>query len=100
MAKIKGLDAKVDLHPDYGVPQRIYDIVPPSRIAGGVRRIAAALSPKATPTPRRIAEDFLKGVAAELRISVDPSHLRFDKVNRTILGRHVLFQQYHDGKPI
>jgi hypothetical protein len=39
-------------------------------------------------------------VADDLHISVDPSHLRFDKVNRTILGRHVLFQQYYDGLPV
>ena len=35
-----------------------------------------------------------------LRIDPDLSQLKFDKVIKSILGSHVLFQQYEAGKPI
>jgi Zn-dependent metalloprotease len=97
MAKIKGLDANIELSDQYGVPCRISDITPKSQKLAIAK--SAGTAKKAMP-PRQIAEEFLKSIADDLDISVDPSHLRFDKVNRTILGRHVLFQQYHDGKPV
>lgn len=97
MAKIKGLKANVELSDQYGVPRRIFDIQPKSQKAAIARSAGIA---KQTMLPRQIAEEFLKSIAGDLDISVDPSHLRFDKVNRTILGLHVLFQQYHDGKPV
>ena len=33
-------------------------------------------------------------------MSRDLSDLKFDKVKQTILGNHVLYQQYHDGRPV
>src|SRR5262245_36303996 len=98
MAKIKGLNANVEISPEYGVPRRISDIKQPSPKAD-VRGLTAS-SAKTEIAPRQIAESFLQSIADDLGISVDPSHLRFDKVNRTILGRHVLFQQFFDGKPV
>ena len=35
-----------------------------------------------------------------MRIAPDLSQLKFDKVKPSILGVHVLYQQYHAGKPI
>jgi Zn-dependent metalloprotease len=49
---------------------------------------------------RIIAENFLKGIADKISVRTDHAHLRFDKVKQSILGKHVLFQQYYDGKPI
>jgi hypothetical protein len=51
-------------------------------------------------TPRAAAQAFLKTIAKELKIKPDLSDLRFDKVIESPLGTHVLFQQYHDKKPI
>jgi Zn-dependent metalloprotease len=84
MAKIKNIKAKVEAHPQYNVPRRIYDIeAKPSK-----------------QDPAKIAEGFLKKIARDLKIKPDLSHLRFDKVRKTILGSHVLYQQYHEDKPI
>src|SRR5712692_6815499 len=84
MAKIKGLKAKLEAHPRYGVPGRIYDIeTKPSK-----------------EEPALIAESLLKKIARDLKINPDLSQLKFDQVKESILGSHVLYQQYHDGIPI
>src|SRR5882724_7290215 len=100
MAKIKGLKAKVDIHPQYKVPRRIYDIErrPPRFTRTKVGR--AGPGKAGTDRLREVAEAFLKKVAKDLRIDPDLSQLRFDKVINSILGSHVLFQQYEEGKPI
>jgi Zn-dependent metalloprotease len=84
MSGIKALKAKVQEHPVYGTPQRIYDI--------HARPSAAE--------PREIVEDMLKKLAKDLEIKPDLSQIRFDKVNKTVLGSHVLFQQHHRGLQI
>ena len=84
MTKLKGLTAKVETHPRDKTPRRIYDVkMPPSR-----------------KTPRKIAEATLKKIAGDLKIRPDLSQLKFDKVKKSILGSHVLYQQYHAGKQI
>jgi Zn-dependent metalloprotease len=84
MSRRKGVKAKVDVHPRYGVPQRFHDVqAPPSKAK-----------------PAEIAAGFLKQVASELKIKPDLSQLKFDKVKKSVLGRHVLYQQYHDGKAV
>ncbi|MGA9773908.1 MAG: M36 family metallopeptidase [Blastocatellia bacterium] len=84
MAKIKGLKAKVENHPQYNVPRQIRDI-----------EMKASKS-----DPAKIAETMLKKIAPDLKINPDLSQLKFDKVKETILGSHVLYQQYYEGKPI
>ena len=84
MAKLKGVKAEVQAHPVYQVPQKIYNI-------------EASSSSK---SPKAIATSFLKKIAPDLKIKSDLSQLKFDKVKESVLGTHVLFQQYHDGKPI
>ena len=84
MAKMKGLTAKVETHEQYKTPHRIYDIE----------------SNTSNQTPQQIAEATLKKIAGDLKIRPDLSQLKFDKVKESILGSHVLYQQYHAGKPI
>src|SRR6266480_3089013 len=84
MVKLKGLKAKVEKHPQYNVPRRIYDIE----------------SKSSKEDPQRIAESMLKKVAPDLKIKPDLSQLKFDKVKKTLLGSHVLYQQQHGSKPI
>jgi hypothetical protein len=76
--------AKVELDPERGVPRRFYDVEEPASVDD----------------PRRAAEEFLARVADELRISPDLSDLRFEEVRGSLLGRHVLFQQQHAGRPV
>src|SRR5258708_2920822 len=84
MRKIKGLAAKVEMGGPYGSPRRIYDFeTKPSR-----------------KKPEAIAEALLKKIAADLEIDPSLFQLKFDKVKESILGSHVLYQQYHAGKPI
>jgi Zn-dependent metalloprotease len=85
LSKIGSIKAKVEKHPDYKVPRRIYDIesAKPSK-----------------DEPSKIAESVLKKIAKDLKIKPNLSDLRFDKVKETLLGSHVLYQQYHEGKPI
>ena len=54
----------------------------------------------ARPTQRAIAESFLRSIAADIGIPTDLKNLKYDQVKETILGKHVLFQQHHAGKPI
>lgn len=84
MSGLKGLKAKVQEHPVYGTPQRIYDFQ----------------TRPSSEEPQDIAQDILKRLAADLGIKPDLSQLRFDKTNRTVLGSHVLFQQHHHGLQI
>lgn len=84
MAKMKGLTAKVETHTQYNTPHRIYDIE----------------SKPSDQTPQQIAEATLKKIAGDLKIRPDLSQLKFDKVKESILGSHVLYQQYHAGKEI
>lgn len=81
---LKGLKAKVENHPHYKVPRRIFDIS----------------SQPSKEVPKQIAESLLKKIAPSLKIKPDLSQLKFDKVKNTMLGSHVLYQQYHQGKPI
>jgi Zn-dependent metalloprotease len=84
MARMKSLMAKVEMHEQYKTPHRIYDIeTKPSR-----------------KSPEAIAKATLKKIAGDLKIRPDLSQLKFDKVKESILGSHVLYQQYHAGKPI
>jgi hypothetical protein len=84
MVKIKGLKAKVEKHRKYNVPGRIYDIE----------------SQSSKEDPKIVAESALKKVAPHLKIKPDLSEIKFDKVTKSILGSHVLYQQQHKGKPI
>jgi Zn-dependent metalloprotease len=84
MAKLKSVKAEVENHPVYNVPRRIFGI-----------EASASSKP-----PKEIATAFLKRVASDLKIDRNLSQLKFDKVKDSILGSHVLFQQYHYGKPI
>jgi Zn-dependent metalloprotease len=43
---------------------------------------------------------LLKDIAKDLEIKPNLADLKFDKVRKTILGSHVLYQQFHEGKPI
>jgi Zn-dependent metalloprotease len=84
MAKLKNVNAKVEMHPEHKTPKRLFDIeAKPSKS-----------------DPRTIAEAFLKKVAADLKIDASLSEVQFEQVRPSILGSHVLFQQYLDGKPI
>ena len=84
MVNIQGLNAKVEKHRQYNVPGRIYDIE----------------SHSSKEDPQLIAESMLKKIAPHLKIKPDLSDLKFDKVKKSLLGSHVLYQQHHNGKPI
>jgi Zn-dependent metalloprotease len=74
--------ARIERSAAYNTPNRIYDIE----------------TPASKRDPKKIADDYLKQIAATLK--VDPSDLKFDKIKESILGSHVLYQQYHEGMPI
>lgn len=84
MGQIGRLKAKIEWSARYKVPHRIYDIE--SRVGRG--------------DPIRISKALLRRIARSLKIDPDLSQLRFDKVKETILGSHVLYQQYYRDKPI
>jgi len=84
MPKIRNLKAKVESHPEYKVPRRIFDME----------------SRPSKEKPEKIARQFLKKIASSLGVRPDLSQLKLDKVKESILGCHVLYQQYHDGKPV
>ena len=84
MAKQRAVKAKVELHPKYKVPRRFYDVDEEA----------------STGNTRQIAEDFLKKVAGDLQINPDLSGLKFDQIKESMLGKYVLFQQQHSGRPI
>ncbi len=82
MARLKKVAARVQSRSRYKTPRRIDEI---------------ATQPTKG-SPRRMAESLLARMASELE--VDPAQVRFDKVKKTLLGSHVLFQQHHNGTPI
>ena len=84
MARMKSLTAKVETNEQYKTPHRIYDIE----------------SKASKASPQKIAAATLRKIAGDLKIRPDLSQLKFDKVKKSILGSHVLYQQYHAGKPI
>lgn len=84
MARAKKIKAKTELDPIHKTPKRFYDV--DETVTGR--------------TPRAVAEAFLRKAAPSMGINPDLSQLRFDQVKDSILGKHVLFQQYHDNKPI
>ncbi|HRH03904.1 MAG TPA: M36 family metallopeptidase [Bacteroidia bacterium] len=81
---MKNLQAKVDKHPEFGVPKRIYEIESKMRRA----------------TPKVTALKVLKKIASDLKINPNLSQLKFEEIKETVLGSHVLFQQQEAGKPI
>lgn len=81
---MKNLKAKVERKAKGGVPHRIYDVE--SKIKKG--------------TPRSVAQNILKKIAPDLKITPDLSQLKFYEVKESILGKHVLFQQQQEGKAI
>jgi hypothetical protein len=72
------------VHPESKLPTRFYDIQ--EKTSGG--------------SAKEQAEAFLRKAAEALKIDPDLSQLKFDQVKDSILGKHVLFQQYEGGKPI
>src|SRR5688572_16852633 len=84
MAKFKNIKAKSETHPTYKVPKKIYDI-----------DVKASKSDSKT-----IADSFLKNISSELKIPNDLSNIKFEKVKETMLGKHVLYQQYYNNQPI
>lgn len=84
MTTLKGLNGKVEKHEQYKTARRIYDIE----------------SKPSKKEPQQLAEGALKKAANSFKIKPDLSQLKFDKVKENILGSQVLFQQYHEGKPI
>jgi len=81
---MKNLKAKTENRSGLGVPGRIYNIESKPKKA----------------RPRAIAEGVLKKIAPDLKIKPDLSQLKFDQVKESMLGKHVLFQQQEEGKPI
>jgi hypothetical protein len=75
---------KVVRHKVYGTPRSAYEL---------------KVAPRKG-TPRAAAQAFLRGIARELRVGRDLKDLKFDKVIRSPLGTHVLFQQHYRGKKI
>ena len=84
MARVGNVRAKVHERTVHKAPAKIYDI---------------QTAPKSG-TPRRVATAFLGRIARDLKIRVAPRELRYDKTVKTVLGSHVLFQQYRKGKPV
>lgn len=74
--------ARVERHDLFKTPSNIYDLDTPAS-----RR-----------DPRAIADRYVKELAPTLKI--DPADLKFDKINESILGSHVLYQQQYQGMPI
>jgi Zn-dependent metalloprotease len=82
--KKRAVKAKTELNQKYKVPRRFYDIDEEA----------------STGNARQIAEGFLKRVADDLQVSPDLSTLEFDQVKESLLGKHVLFQQQYNRRPI
>jgi len=81
---MKNFQAKVERKSKGGVPHRIYDI--------------GSKTPKGE--PQAIAQKVLKKIAPDLKINTDLSQLKFHETKDSILGKHVLYQQQEQGKPI
>ena len=74
--------ARVLMHPRYGTPSRWYDL---------------STSPSKR-DPKKIADDVRREIARLLKL--DLKALRFESAKPSMLGTHVLYQQYHQGLPI
>lgn len=85
---IKGLDAKVH-RSRYGTAKRIYTIE-----AKTVRRAAGAKDRLA------LAREFLKNYANDLGLDPALKGLRFEKERTSVMGYHMMFQQYVDKLPV
>jgi Zn-dependent metalloprotease len=70
------------------------------KIYGTPRKALAIKDVARKGTPREAATAFLKGIAPQLKIPADLGNLKYDKAVESPLGTHVLFQQYHNKKPI
>src|SRR5438045_4284262 len=68
------------------------------KLSGAPRRMSGMATPPSDRDPREIADDFVRAAALKLRI--DPDSLRYESVKKSILGSHVLYQQYRDDVPI
>jgi Zn-dependent metalloprotease len=80
--EVDGFKGKVEIRPSRGVPKRIFDIeTEPSKRSA-----------------KELADSLLSKISPVLKI--EPSLMRFDKVKESMLGSHVLYQQYHEDKPI
>ncbi len=84
MARVGSVRAKVYGRTIHKTPAKIYDMQTAPKVG----------------TPRRVATAFLGRIARDLKIRVSPKELRYDKTVKTVLGSHVLFQQYRKGKPV
>src|SRR5262245_16799697 len=84
MTRVGSIRAKIHERTVHKTPAKIYEI---------------QTAPKAG-TPRQVATRFLGRIARDLKIRVSPKELRYDKTVKTVLGSHVLFQQYRKGKPV
>jgi Fungalysin metallopeptidase (M36)/Fungalysin/Thermolysin Propeptide Motif len=86
MASINGLKCDIEMHSEGDVPKRLYNI---DDISDGV-------------TPEEKALSLLNRIASRIKIHPDLSGLKFDKVEirDSVLGRHVLYQQFHNDIPI
>lgn len=62
------------------------------------RRVRDIDSPASELRPRRIAQAYVRSIAP--RLALGESTLHFDRVKTSILGSHVLFQQYRDELPV
>jgi Zn-dependent metalloprotease len=78
---INGIKAKVEYDSNKN-PKRIYEIE----------------SKDSNEDPKSIADQFLTKIGQELHI--DKNEMKFDKVKESVLGKHVLYQQYINDKPI
>ena len=81
---MKNLTVKIEIEAKSGLPRRIYDLqVKPNKKA-----------------PIKIAESIIKKIATVIQIKPDLSQIKFDQVKKSILGKHVLYQQLFYGKPV
>ncbi|MBK7382611.1 MAG: M36 family metallopeptidase [Flavobacteriales bacterium] len=81
---VKGLKAKIHRSERYGTVQRIYTIK--DEFKGK--------------DPKALATAFLKLHALDLGLDPGLRGLRFEMVRKSIMGMHVMFQQFADGKPV
>jgi hypothetical protein len=71
-----------------------------SRSRNVVRRLFDLSTPPSTSTPRVVATRLLRLVAPKLGITANLAGVKYDSTKRTILGAHVLFQQFVGQTPI
>ena len=55
-------------------------------------------SPASELSPKQIAQAYVRSIAP--RLALGESTLHFDRVKKSILGSHVLFQQFRDELPV